>query len=409
MKSVKRNYLYNVLNESLVVIAPQPLINGENHMLKLIIGADIVPTKSNQKIFENAQIENIVDSRLLDLLRNANYRIFNLEVPLTDIETPIDKCGPNLAASARSAAGYKQLGIDFLTLANNHILDQGEQGLWSTAEQLDKWNIAYAGIGHTLTEASQPYIAEIADKKVGIYCCAEHEFSIATENKAGANPFDPFESLDHIASLKSVCDYVICLYHGGKEHYRYPSPLLQKTCRKIVEKGADLVICQHTHCIGCEEKWQKGTIVYGQGNFLFDDSDSEYWKTAVLVEVELKDKSINYIPILKKGNGVKLADSDEAKIILSEMKKRTDEIKQEGFIEKTYRIFSKKMIEVYLADTNRFTGSFLFRALNKISGRSLGRYFTRKKIKRDGNVLINQYACEAHRELILKGLEVFEK
>ena len=226
----------------------------------ILIGADIAPTVTNQYIFENAQMEKIVDEGIRTVFSKAGYRIFNLEVPLTDLEEPIKKCGPNLIASTASVVGLKQLGIDFLTLANNHILDQGEKGMWSTTEQLDKAGIAYAGVGRNPVEAARPYIVELDRKKIGIYCCAEHEFSIVSEKQAGANPFDPLESLDHIAGLKTMCDYVICLYHGGKEHYRYPSPNLRKTCRKIVEKGADLVICQHTHCIGCEEKWLDGTI-----------------------------------------------------------------------------------------------------------------------------------------------------
>ena len=64
-------------------------------MSKLIIGADIVPTTSNQDIFENAQMEHIIDKDLLEVLRDVDYRIFNLEVPLTDTEAPIKKCGPN--------------------------------------------------------------------------------------------------------------------------------------------------------------------------------------------------------------------------------------------------------------------------------------------------------------------------
>lgn len=55
-----------------------------------------------------------------------------------------------------------------------------------------------------------------------MYTCAEHEFTIATENTPGANPFDPLESLDHIQELKSKCDFVLVLYHGEKAHYRYP-------------------------------------------------------------------------------------------------------------------------------------------------------------------------------------------
>ena len=103
-------------------------------------------------------------------------------------------------------------------------------------------------------EIKKYHIIEKDGLKVGIYVCAEHEFSIATEKLPGANPFDPLWSLDHIQKLKQQCDYVVVLYHGGKEEYRYPSPELQKVCRRISEKGADLVLCQHSNCVGCQEE-----------------------------------------------------------------------------------------------------------------------------------------------------------
>lgn len=377
-------------------------------MPRLIIGADIVPTNSNQTIFEKAQME-IVDKDLRVILDRADYRIFNLEVPLTDEETPIKKCGPNLIASAKSVAGLKELGIDFVTLANNHILDQDVQGMWSTVKELENVGIAYAGVGKNPREAAKPYIAEIGDIKVGIYCCAEHEFSIVSEKAAGANPFDPLESLDHIVNLKQQCDYLVCLYHGGKEHYRYPSPNLQKTCRKIVEKGADLVVCQHTHCIGCDEKWKGGTIVYGQGNFLFDDSESEFWQTAVLAEVELADRSVSYIPILKDGNGVKLAQGEVAEKILKGMQERNREILQEGFVERQYGEFAKGMIAGYLNAFDSLMQLFVFRVINKLSGHRLGAVLAKRKILHHGKQYMNCMDCEAHRELILKGLEVSEQ
>lgn len=152
--------------------------------------------------------------------------------------------------------------MDLLTLANNHILDQDQQGLVSTCSVLDAAGIAYTGVGQTPEEAAKPYIFECDGKRIGVYACAEHEFSIVTEHSAGANPIDLLETPDHVAALKEQCDYVIVLYHGGKEHYRYPSPNLQKVCRKLVEKGADLVVCQHSHCIGCEEKIRGGVQSY---------------------------------------------------------------------------------------------------------------------------------------------------
>ena len=318
---------------------------------------------------------------------------------------PIEKAGPNLIASVKSVVGLKQLGINFLTLANNHILDQGEQGLWSTMEQLDKNKISYAGVGNTYAEAAKPHIVEMEGKKIGIYCCAEHEFSIVSAKQAGANPFDPLESLDHIVALRAQCDYVICLYHGGKEHYRYPSPNLQKTCRKIVEKGADLVICQHTHCIGCEEKWQEGTIVYGQGNFLFDHSESEFWQTSVLVSVDTNTKKMEYIPIRKNGKGVRLAVEDDATKILTEMMQRSEEIKKEDFIEKQYRAFALQIRELYLKTGDPIATSFAFRVVNKLLRHKLMPWYLDRKLKKNRQFLINFVECEAHREVYMNGIK----
>ena len=374
--------------------------------MNILIGADLVPTKSNMKYFENGDVEKLVDNNLLKVLKEAEYKIFNLEVPLVDKETPINKCGPNLIASTKSGLGIKTLGIDFLTLANNHILDQGEEGLISTLKVLKELNISFAGVGKNINEAAKPFIFEIENKKIGIYCCAEHEFSIASQNNVGANPFDPLESLDHIQKLKKEVDYVIVLYHGGKEHYRYPSPNLQKVCRKIVEKGGDLVICQHTHCIGCEEKWRGGTIVYGQGNFLFDDDESEFWQTSLLINI--KDNfEIEYTPILKDGFSIKLADEKSKNKILYEFYKRSKEIEQEGFIERKYaKIAESEYIKYLSMIQGRRYNSLLFRIINKITNYKLKEYILKYFYpKKNIATLYNVIICEVHRENLLYKLE----
>ena len=70
-----------------------------------------------------------------------------------------------------------------------------------------------------------------------MYACAEHEFSIVSDKRPGADSYDPLESFDHVAKLKKQCDFIIVLYHGGKEHFRYPSPDLQKAFRNLQIKG----------------------------------------------------------------------------------------------------------------------------------------------------------------------------
>ena len=124
----------------------------------IIIGADIVPTKSNEELFKNGDVDGLVGKELKNILETAAYRIFNLEVPLTDVEKPIIKEGPNLIASRKTVVGYKAIGVDLLTLANNHILDQDVQGLISTETVLDEYGISHLGTGKNLSEAYKPFI-----------------------------------------------------------------------------------------------------------------------------------------------------------------------------------------------------------------------------------------------------------
>lgn len=377
-----------------------------------MIGADLVPTKSNYQYFKEGDAKSLIGKRLLEKLRSADFTIFNLEIPLVEKCTPIIKCGPNLAAPTYTINGLKAINRHFFTLANNHILDQGELGLESTINILNKADIAYAGSGRNLEEAIKPYLIEIKGIKLGIYCCTEHEFSIADNSKAGANPFDPLESFDHVMELKNKCDYLIVLYHGGKEHYRYPSPQLRKVCRKFIEKGADLIICQHSHCIGTEEQWKNGYIIYGQGNFLFDYGESDYWQTSLLIDVSLEKKNreivtkIQYHPLRKNKEKVRLAEQDDAEIILQEFYKRSEEMKQPEKLIEYYQKFADSMLENYL---NTFMGkesrNIFYRIINKGSGYRFSKWRIKRKYKEVDRLAIQNYIeCEAHRELLLKGI-----
>ena len=375
--------------------------------MHILIGADIVPTATNSELFCEGNANELVGEELLQLLLSADYRIFNLEVPLTDTPNPIEKCGPALIAETATIKGYKSLGIDCVTLANNHIMDQGAEGLYSTFKTLRDNHIEYIGAGDNIENVRSSVELELAEKKIGIYVCAEHEFSIAGKNIPGANPFDALETFDHIRALKAACDYVIVLYHGGKEHYRYPSPNLQKTSRKMVDCGANLVLCQHSHCIGCEEKYQKGIIVYGQGNFLFDYNRSECWQTGLLVRVDVADEfSVSYIPLKKMDNCVRLASDEDAKEILRSFEKRSVEITSCDFVENNYEEFAESMSDFYIASFCGInTKNLVFRLLNKLSRQGYARWMLRRKCsKRTCLKLRNFIECESHRELVLKVL-----
>lgn len=153
--------------------------------MNIIIGADLVPTKSNIELFEKGDIDTLIGRELTDIIRNADYRIFNLEVPLVDECSPIKKCGPNLIAPTKCISAYKAMGIELLTLANNHILDQGKKGLESSIKTLKEAGISYVGVGNSIREAHRPQIISCNGKRIGIYACVEHEFTLLQEKKVG--------------------------------------------------------------------------------------------------------------------------------------------------------------------------------------------------------------------------------
>lgn len=380
--------------------------------VNILIGGDICPTESNYELFQNADINSLVGADIKLLLEKSDQTILNLEGPLIEKSNPIVKCGPHLGVPSSCINGLVKINPYFYTLANNHILDQNDLGLINTIKLLDDNHINYAGAGSNCSEARKPYIFAKDGIKIGIFCCAEHEFSIASSSCYGANPFDLCDSLDDIGKLKEQCDYVIVLYHGGKEEYRYPSPYLQKLCRKMAEKGADIVTCQHTHCVGCKEEWKQGTIIYGQGNFLFDDEENEYWKTGLILDVNLKKENnkrvsskINYIPLCKDGNGVKMAMNSDAEEIMSTFFERSKKIQDEEFVLQNYCKFTEEMLDKYLYAVQG-RKPLLFRVINKLCNHKLCSWYNNCKYKKnDLLILLNYIECEPHREILIEGIK----
>ncbi len=365
--------------------------------MKFIFGADTVPTKFNISYFENGEIDKIIDKGIKDIIDNTDYHIFNLETPLSDGSMPINKRGPNLIASKKCVNGIKKLNPSLILLSNNHTLDYGEEALKDTTNVLDSNNIKWIGAGANLEEAKRPFIFEKDGIKVGIYNCCEHEFTIAGEDSWGANPFDPLESLDHITELKEKCDYVIVVYHGGKEHYRYPSPDLQKRCRKMIEKGADAVLCQHSHCVGCYEDYKNGKIIYGQGNYIFaGENKLDSWYTSLLIEIIVDNGlEFNYIPLCSNSCSVELAKGDKAKEIIDGYLKRSEQIKDKKFVEDNFLKIANKDINWYLkvlSSTEKDKSEETNCLVEKYPMSTLAGIY-------------NYFNCEAHREVVMTAIK----
>lgn len=258
------------------------------------------------------------------------------------------------------------------------------------------------GCGENETLARKPVLIDAAGLRIGMYSCAEYEFSIAGEKRPGANGFDVLYVLDDIDMLRQISDYVIVLYHGGKEFYRYPVPYVQKRCRRMIKKGADIVLRQHSHCIGCHEKWGAGEILYGQGNFLFHREDDAYRRTGLLAGIDINDGkcTIEYLPVVRTGSGVRFAKGQEKHKILEGFEERSRQIGQEGFVQKQYQEFADGMLRQYY---NMSAGklSLIPRVLYKMGFRNAYRGVYSKPHRL---TLLNNLRCEAHRDIFIQGL-----
>ena len=381
-------------------------MNGEI-TLKILITADMVPTKTNEEMFASGGADKLLGEELTALFQSADFRMINLEMPLYDGNSPISKAGPCLRADTAAVNLYDALHIDLVTLANNHIMDHGEAGFQSTLQTLQSKSIPYVGVGSTAAEARAPYFVNIDGKRICFYACVEHEFSIVNEAErlVGANPFSSLDCTADVTEARKACDFLIVLYHGGREQYRYPSPELQQNCRALVQAGADLVLCQHSHCIGCMEEYQGKQILYGQGNFVFDEDVDECWDSGLIVEIT-DGFRIRYLPVERKANTVRLAKGETEQAILDGFKQRSQLITSPEAVRQEYRTLAEKNIDQYLLVMSGVARRFWFRVVNKLSGHRFEKYYLQSKYKKRSLLAMqNMVECEAHRELFLKGLK----
>ena len=370
--------------------------------MKMMILGDVGASKANQHAFCTAE-KDLFSSEIQAMCADADIVMLNLEKPLTDVITPLGKRPPDFSAPADTIHGINLLHPSVVTLANNHIMDQREQGLHATMDVLKKNGIQYVGAGDDLTEARKPVIIKNHDISIGIYACCEKEFSFATETAAGANVFDPLETFDDIQELRKECNYLIVLYHGGMQGYPYPTPYQQKVCRKMCEKGADFVVCQHSHIIGCEEKHANGRIVYGQGNFILEDVSNESWYTGLMIEVTLEndDSSVKYIPTQTADHKVIL--HPDAGFVQEAFMRRSAEITKRNAVDTLFSDLSNKKLSDYLV---KLSGK---RKLIQRVFRRLGitKHYRKFYSKDACNLILDYLYCDSHREAIEHGLEQF--
>jgi hypothetical protein len=243
------------------------MMQDKNNTLCVAIAGDIC--MRNLTDIMDAEYSREALREIQPILDRADVRLINLENAIIDGGTAIHKSGPPLKGSPKNLVFLKEGRFDCTILANNHVGDYGEEGVYSTFKALDKEGIAHVGAGRNLDESYIPWYYEANDCKLAVIAICENEFGIAEADKAGTAGFDMYRVLHTIRNAKVNADFVIVVMHGGNEYNPIPSPRVVSRYRIFVDLGADAVIGMHPHCMQGFETYNNTPIVYSTGNFLF--------------------------------------------------------------------------------------------------------------------------------------------
>lgn len=331
----------------------------------LVVG-DLIPSECNFELFERGNAEALFGKEICQMFADADFSIANLEGTLTDSTISQQKYGPCIKAPKSTIAGFKNLGLSAVVLANNHITDYLQQGIDDTLNVLDEAGILHVGIdskkGSPAPRDNHLSIT-INEKKICIYNVSETFFNAPTKEIDGAYLYDEWIVLNEIKALKQQHDFLIVIYHGGAEYFPYPSPQTRTRFHRMADCGADFITAQHSHCIGCEEWYNGSYLLHGQGNFLFARQKKypHLTKQGLVTEVLINDGNFAV-----KNHIVNIANNmlryDE-KQDLSDFNERSKRLDDEDFLIEQYT--KQKVEEIMRSYLIAAKGDFPLRKITK--------------------------------------------
>ena len=232
------------------------------------------------------------------LIKGADIAVANFENPAPD-KWSWHTSKTVFSANPKFIDGLADAGIDYVSLANNHIKDAGGAGLLQTITNVTKRGIAVSGAGKNLAAARKPAILEAAGTKVAIlgYDAIAGSYH-ATATKIGSAPLDArIVAEDVAAARKAGADVVIVYPHWGTEYDPTPFANQTKLARSIIDAGADMVIGNHAHWAGAMELYKGKPIWYALGNFVFDQTWSEPTMEGITLELTFRGSRLVQVHI----------------------------------------------------------------------------------------------------------------
>lgn len=224
-----------------------------------------------------------VDKEVLDYMNSFDLRIGTLESAFGDGSTlchikNTPKLGTIIYSPDDSIKMLLDLGINAVSLANNHSCDCDLVGLYHTMELLDKYGILHFGAGHTAAEAAAPAVLHCKGKTICLlgYLQEYNYFYkgrgyVPTDSEGGYNVFELNKVLEDVKHYTRLYDYVFVMPHWGTEGSVIPKSEEFRFARMAIEAGATGVIGSHAHVVQPVKLYHDKVIAMNLGNFAFPD------------------------------------------------------------------------------------------------------------------------------------------
>lgn len=259
----------------LLLVAPTLCRAAGNDTVRIVMTGDILLDRYVRRVIERHGIDALFSPSVDSLLSLGDYAVGNLECPATHIHAPAMKRFIFRAAPEWLEA-LRRHGFTHLNLANNHSIDQGRRGLMDTRRNVLLYGMVPVGADSTMAQASRPVL--ITDSPRPVYLLASLRLSLENMMYLPERPSVSQEPMDSLVArvarlrLEQPDAVIIVSLHWGAEHTLKPVASQRQEARRLVDAGADCLVCHHSHTLQSIETYRGRKIFYSIGNFIFDQT-----------------------------------------------------------------------------------------------------------------------------------------
>lgn len=279
------------------------IMTHENHTAFIASAGDILLARGVDAALIRTGKAETVFTTTLPVLQNNDLTTGNLECVITRRTKNAVKTY-TFRADEAALPYLEEAGFSYVSIANNHSYDYGEQGFRDTLAALKRNGIATSGAGYSDTDSTQFYRTTLKGNPVSVISCGAFpversgfngkKTATATGTRAGILwESDLLRTL--IRREKEAGYFVVVLVHGGDEYVTKPSPRQKAVYRSLCDSGADVIFGSHPHVVQPVEYYKKSLIVYSLGNFVFPGMHTMPGaEDSVIVRVGIRNNQILY-------------------------------------------------------------------------------------------------------------------